>query len=138
MFLSMLLLTGCNSKHTPQVAYEIGAEHNFGTVKVKLDNDENQERFILYYTITNSGNESHFFSFIFTNDEVCLNNSNQFEYSDNTGSKIEFDETGYYTFYTSRVFYISYKNADLNIKNFIYEKYCNVEIPLGTFYFKNR
>ncbi|HBD06021.1 MAG TPA: hypothetical protein DCY93_01240, partial [Firmicutes bacterium] len=74
------------------MAYEIGAEHNIGNVNVKLDNDENQERFILHYNITNQGEESHFFSFAFTSDEIYLKNSNEFEYSDNLNSKIEFDE----------------------------------------------
>ncbi len=137
LLLSALLLTGCIGS-SPQIAYAIGTEHIFGTVKIKLDNDESQERFVLYYTITNPHDENHYFSFGFSHEEIYLRNSDQFEYSDNLGSKIEFDENGYYIFYTSRVFYISYKNADSNIKGFINEKDCTLNIPVGTFFFSKR
>jgi len=128
-------LVGCVEKETPQTVYLIGEEYSLGTVNVKVENDESQERFVLYYNILEQNNESHFFAFTFKHDEMCLKNSTQFKYSDNLDSKIEFNENGYYVFDESRVFYVSYKNADTDIKSIINDKNCILEFPTGTFAF---
>ncbi|MDE7297138.1 MAG: hypothetical protein K2N84_07740, partial [Clostridia bacterium] len=96
LLLSTLLLSGCTNNNTPQIVYSIGEEYNFGTVNVKVENDEVQERFVLYYNILGQEKENHFFAFTFIHDTNHLRNSEQFEYSDNLVSKIKFDENGYY------------------------------------------
>jgi hypothetical protein len=127
--------TGCLDNKTPQIVYAIGEECVIGTVNVKVENDEEQEQFILYYNITEQETYSHYFSFIFGYNMETVKNSEQFEYSDNLDSKIEFDENGYYVFDTSRIFYISYKNSSTEIKNIISSKECTLEFPIGTFAF---
>ncbi len=132
----LFLLAGCAEPTTPQIAYEIGVEHTFETIKVKLEHDEAQERFILYYNILEQETTTHFFAFtLHVSPSEFLTNSDQLAYTDNLGSKIEFDQDGYFTFYTSRIFYISYQNASDDIKNLIADKNCSIELPIGTFTF---
>ena len=135
ILISMLLLAGCTDNKTPQVVYLLGEEYFFDTINVKVENDEEQERFVLYYNILGQEKDSHFFAFTFTHNTYDLKNSEQFEYSDNLDSKIEFNENGYYVFNDSRIFYVSYKNADVDIKRIINDKDCIIEFPIGTFVF---
>ena len=51
MLLSMVLFTGCSGCETPQTVYLIGEEYTFETIKVKLENDEAKEQFVLYYEV---------------------------------------------------------------------------------------
>ncbi len=136
MLCSMLMLAGCTDNQTPQTVYSIGEEYTIETIKFKIENEESQERFILHYDILETQESStHYFSFILHIDTNLLKNSNEFEYTDNLNSSIEFDENGYYEFSTSRIFYISYKNASEDIKSNIKNKTCNIELPIGTFVF---
>ena len=115
MLLSMVLFTGCSGCETPQTVYLIGDEYTFETIKVKLENDEAKEQFVLYYEV--------------------LKNSNQFSYKDNLESEFSFNENGYYEFSNSKTFYISYKEANEEVKNLIKDKNCSIELPIGTFTF---
>ena len=135
MLLSMPLFIGCVKNETPQIVYLLGEEYNFNTVNVKVENDEVQERIVLYYNILEQEKESHFFAFTFIYNKYELKNSDRFDYSDNLGSLIEFNENGYYVFDDSRIFYISYKNADAEIKRIINDKNYIIEFPIGTFAF---
>ena len=135
------LFTGCHTDDCGcyAVAYEIGAEHVFRSFKIKLDHDEFEEQFVLYYDELDHSNSWNYFEFTLFDETKFeyLVNSNQFTYSDNLNSKIEFNENGYYEFYGSRIFYISYKNASEEIKNVIRSKKCSITVsPGGTFYFK--
>ncbi len=137
IFLLMITFTctGCFDNKTPQVVYSIGEEYVFDTTNVKVENDEEREQFILYYNVTGQEICSHYFAFTFSYDTEILKNSEQFEYFDDLDSEIEFDENGYYVFDTSKIFYISYKNSNTEIKNIINSKECILEFPIGTFAF---
>lgn len=135
MLLSMVLFTGCSGCETPQTVYLIGEEYTFETIKVKLENDEANEKFILYYEVLVQDKRTHYFSFTITNNTETLKNSNQFNYKDNLDSEIKFNENGYYEFSNSRTFYISYKEANAEVKSLIKDKICSIELPIGTFTF---
>jgi len=135
MLLSLILFTGCSGNKTPQTVYAIGEEYTFETIKVKLENDEVNERFVLYYEVLSQDESAHYFSFTIISDMKTLKNSNQFSYKDNFDSKIIFNENGYYEFSNSKTFYISYKEAKEDIKSLIKDKTCSIELPIGTFTF---
>lgn len=46
---------------------------------------------------------------------------NEFEYTDENGDIVELDEDGVYNFYGDKTFYVSYKNANENLKKAIEE-----------------
>ena len=120
MLLSMVLFTGCSGCETPQTVYLIGEEYTFETIKVKLENDEAKEQFVLYYEVLAQDESTHYFSFTIIN---------------NLESEISFNENGYYEFSNSKTFYISYKEANEEVKNLIKNKNCSIELPIGTFTF---
>ncbi len=131
---SLFLLVGCD-KSTPQIVYAIGYEHTFGRVKVKIEDDKQEEQFVVYYTIPEDDRYTHYFSFTFyLSNMEYLYNSDQFEYSDNLGSEIIFDENGYFVFYSSRTFYISYVNASDEVKSCIENDKYLINLSSGTFY----
>lgn len=128
--------SGCINKETPQIAYAIGEEHTFGMIKVKVEHDELQEKFIIHFNISEQNKDNrHWFHFTFNYDSNSLRNSEQFEYFDETDTKIEFNESGYYVFQTSKTFYVSYKNANTDVKAAIIDRKCNFDFGQGTFYF---
>ncbi|MDE6667284.1 MAG: hypothetical protein K2K38_02915 [Clostridia bacterium] len=119
----------------PIQIYNIGQEYAFNTFTVKVENDEVEQRFILYYTVTKEGQYSNSFTFDFGYKTFeHITNSKEFEYSTSDPDEIiTFDENGFYYFYGSRTFYISYKNANEEIKNSIANKEFNLSFPLGPF-----
>ncbi len=135
MLLSMVLFTGCSGCETPQSVYFIGEEYTFETIKVKLENDEAKEQFVLYYEVLVQDESTHYFSFTIINNTERLKNSNHFSYKDNLESEINFNENGYYEFNNSKTFYISYKEAKEEVKHLIKDKICSIELPMGTFIF---
>lgn len=135
MLLSMVLFTGCSGCETPQTVYLIGEGYTFETIKVKLENDEAKEQFVLYYEVLAQDESTHYFSFTIINNTETLKNSNQFSYKDNLESEFSFNENGYYEFSNSKTFYISYKEANEEVKNLIKDKNCSIELPIGTFTF---
>lgn len=135
MLFSMVLVTSCSGGETPQTVYLIGEKYTFETIKVKLENDEAKEQFVLYYEVLVQDESTHYFSFTIINNTEDLKNSNQFSYKDNLESEISFNENGYYEFSNSKTFYISYKEANEEVKNLIKNKICSIELPIGTFTF---
>ena len=133
-----MLLSGCSCDGNPQRVYFIGEEYAFGTVTVKVEDNEIEQRYVLYYTVTKEEEYSNSFTFNFTyNTCETIKNSPEFEYStSDPDEEIAFDENGYYWFYGSRTFYISYKNANEEIKNIIANKECNIELSFGTFVYQ--
>ncbi len=136
LFLLFLLPSCKNEDSSRQQAYQMGVEHTFGSSTIKLSDDKENERFVLEYKTSEQGNNTYFFSFeLNISTSESLSNSDQFEYSDNLGSNIIFDKNGYYAFYTSRTFYISYKNANESVKNIILSKqYISISTLSKTFY----
>lgn len=55
----------------------------------------------------------------------------ELEYTDENGDIIEFDENGYYWFYGDKTFYVSYQNANENLKKSIQESILNREIKFS-------
>lgn len=72
MLLSMVLFTGCSGRETPQTVYLIGEEYTFETIKVKLENDEAKEQFVLYYEVLAQDESTHYFSFTIINNTETL------------------------------------------------------------------
>ncbi len=135
LFTSLFLLVGCGYGRSLQKAYAIGYEHTFGTVKIKIENHEQEEEFVIYYTISEDDTHTHYFSFTFYLSSIeWIRNSDQFTYSDSLGCEIIFDENGYFEFYTSRIFYISYMNASDEVKSCIENDNYLIELSSGTFY----
>ena len=56
-------------------------------------------------------------------------------YYNSLGEEIVFDDNGYYLFNTNITIYISYKNANQEIKTAIANRRCNISLPFGTFVF---
>ncbi len=137
LFLFLVTFAGCKyGDLSKQQAYEMGVEHSFGDVTVRLSQDEENERFVLECKISEKSDEVRLFSFeLNISATESLNNCEQFDYGDNLGSQIVFGENGYYEFYSDRIFYISYKNADENVKKIILDKkYISISTLSKTFY----
>ncbi len=134
-----VLLSGCSCNLTPQEIYFIGEEYAFETVTVKVEDDEAEQRYVLYYTVTKEDGNDHSFTFNFTyNTCETIRNSDEFKYyTSDPDEEITFNENGYYYFYGSRTFYITYKNASEEIKNSIENKTCNISFSFGTFIYNN-
>ena len=134
-----VLLSGCTCHWTEQEIYAIGREYEFNNVTVKVEDDVAEERFIWYYTVNDDDTSKHSFCFEFyLSAGNTLSNSSEFEYSTSDPDEvIEFDENGYYRFYGSRIFYISYKNANEEIKNSIKNKECGLSFSFGSFEYYN-
>ena len=137
LFLLIVTFAGCKyGDLSKQQAYQMSVEHSFGDMTVRLSQDEENERFVLECKISEKSDEVHLFSFdLNISVTESLNNSEQFDYGDNLGSQIAFDKNGYYEFYSERIFYISYKNADENVKKIISDKkYISISTLSKTFY----
>lgn len=132
-----IVLVGCEPPSSPQRVYKIGQEYELGNITVKVEDDSERERYILYYDNSDDG-EINAFAFSFKYNNKSLSNSNEFAYSDNLDNTIEFDQDGYYWFYGERTFYVSYKNADAEIKQVIAEQACNISFSFGTFVYDNK
>lgn len=136
LFALCSLCAGCIGNGTPQKVYYIGAEYTFGAVNAKVEHDEVQEQFVIRYDISKQDADSwHEFHFTLRYNLNELRNSENFEYFDESNSLIEFDENGYYIFYTSKIFYVSYKNANTDIKSIITNRKCELNFGVGTFIF---
>lgn len=135
----IILISGCSCDGNPQPIYYIGEEYIFDTVTVKVEDDVAEEKYILYYTVNEDDTYKHSFCFEFhLNASETLINSTEFEYStSDLDEVIEFDENGYYCFYGSRIFYVSYKNANEEIKNSIKNKECSIYCFIGLFKYYN-
>ena len=119
----VVLFTGCiENPSTPQRLYDIGREYVFGdTLKFKIENDMENEQFVIIYEDIKGTDTEHFFYFGFYdyNSVGYLFNPSYFEYSDNLGSEIVFNEDGHYDFIGDRTFYVVYKNSPEEIKTAI-------------------
>lgn len=128
----MLSLTGCI--HRPQAVYYIGQEYLLGDLTVKTVDEKENERYVIYCIDAQSRTEEHYFDFNFTyNTCLSLRNSDEFEYTDDLGNDIIFDEKGYFCFSGSRTFYVSYKNSSEEIKQAIKNEECNISFGVGLF-----
>ena len=150
----VLLFVGCHYKGVRFYDYYIGEEIQFSNGSAKLDIDIDNERFI-YYRNVDSDKQWGSFSFGFrdhltgkdythnptqVDDVRTFDYSKEFEITDKDGNKIVFtdlDSTSSgiygYEYYGSNVFYISYKNANTEIKEAIEkDRYC---ISAGGFRF---
>lgn len=119
----VVLLAGCiETPTTPQIAYDVDREYIIGdTLKFKIENDAENERFIVIYEDIEGTDRERYFNFGFHdfNSAGCLFNPSYFEYSDNLGSEIVFNEDGHYDFIGDRTFYVVYKNSPEEIKTAI-------------------
>ena len=135
----VLLFVGCGP-YSRVRKYYIGEEIVFSNGSAKLDIDIDNERFI-YYDNVASDKQWGSFSFGFrdhltgkdytdnptqVDDVRTFDYSKEFEITDKDGNKIVFtdlDSTSSgiygYEYYGSNVFYISYKNANAEIKEAI-------------------
>jgi hypothetical protein len=119
----IVLLAGCiETPTTPQRLYDIGREYIIGdTLKFKIENDAENERFIVIYEDINGTNKERYFNFYFHdfNSASRLFEPSYFEYSDNLGSEIVFNDDWHYDFIGDRTFYVVYKNSPEEIKTAI-------------------
>ena len=139
IFTIMLIIIGfcfgCNCNHTPQKVYKIGIQYVTDSCDYIVSHDSIEERFVFEF-IDKDSSTDNFFNFIFTyNNLNSLRNSAEFTYYNNSGEEILFDENGYYVFNANITIYISYRNANQEIKSEIANRNCNISLPLGTFIF---
>lgn len=134
-----LLLAGLSScfqcgPGSAQPIYQFGVEYNFKQSIIRVDHDTDEENFIFYYTDKGSSSDYNFyFTFTFSTILDTLFNSEEFEYVDGEGNEIVFDENGHYYFNGDKVIYISYKNANEEIKSSIANEQFSISIGCGTF-----
>ena len=146
--ISFILLTSClfcfssciDDFNSQERAYDIGREYILGdNLKFKIENDVENEVFVITYDNINETNEelSFCFGFYDFNTTSCFYNPSYFEYSDNLGSIIIFNEDEYYMFTGDRIFYVSYKNSPDNIKTAIANSEYSISCFCGGFYVQN-
>lgn len=123
-----------------QRIYLIGQKQTFNDgSELLIELDKENERFI--YSMTDTSQSLHCFYFYFSNMPYSPNpiretNSAEFIYTDSDGNEIVFDETGYYRYNGSKIIYISYKNANDEIKTSINENGFTLETEQGSFYMR--
>ena len=122
---SILLCAACGPD-SAQPIYHFGREYEFNNYIIKAELNAEEENFLCCYKV--KSNSAHcVFSFKFTYNTLTeLNNSIEFEYSDDNGNEIVFDENGYYTFTGDKTICISYKNANEEIKSAISDEQFSV------------
>ena len=101
--MTIAFLAACNPQ-SPQELFNIGKTHWFGQNSIRVEDDKANEQYVIYYNIDDEYTYTLFFSFTFTNERsvFSLTNSDEFDYTDNLGSEIVF-ENGYYLFYGLRL-----------------------------------
>ncbi len=125
----LCVLTACQQK---QRIYEIGETYEFNGYSVRIDLEADNERFVIDYT-EKDYEYSHHFEFCFTYSTETLHNSDEFEYVDGENNPIVFDEYGY-DFTGDKIIYVSYANANEEIKSAISDE--NFSINLGSKLFR--
>ncbi len=119
----LIIIATCNGcivdVEKPYEGYVMGYKYELTTYTIQAVDDKENERFVITYTSLVDGNSLFFqceFSYVVGEQ---LKNSNEFSYTDNLDSDIVFNEDGYYEFTGNRIFYVSYKNANVEIKESI-------------------
>ena len=131
-----VIFTACDDFSTPQRGYDIGREYVFGdTLKFKIENDIENEQFVITYECISENDEKLHFSFGFNSRDIEVYKYDPlFQYSDNLGSEITFNEYGCYYFTGDRTFYVSYKNASEEIKTVIANNEYSISSSCGEFF----
>lgn len=116
ILLVIILISLCSCSHSPMITYCIGMEYNFGSI---YDDKEN-ERFIMTY-INNSTYKSTFsFRFASSDYEYVYKfdgSNDDFLITSDDDIPLELDESGYYTFNSTKTFYAYYNKLETNIKD---------------------
>ncbi len=125
------LIIGCigffGCVHSPQVVYRIGRLYSFDYANFILTIDKENEVFVFEYDSKMEG--SNWFYFVFTHHtSMEYINGDEFEYLDNLGGQIVFDENGVFEFEGEKIFCISYANASEEIKSVINQGYFEVHV----------
>ena len=122
-FLALLLLplaglclwTGCGPDSAQEI-YHFGQEYDCTQCIIKVDHEIAGEKFVYSYTEKINSTQCDFcFTFNY-NTLIDLTNSNEFDYTTSDGNEIIFDASGHYSFVGDKIIYISYKNANNDIK----------------------
>ncbi len=133
-----LLLAGLSScfqcgPGSAQPIYHFGIEYDFTQCLIRAEHEESEMRFEFYYTHIDRTYDCSFY-FVFTGEFLeHLYNDTEFSYTDENGNEIVFDENGHYYFNGDKVIYISYENANEEIKSSIANEQFSISIGCGTF-----
>ena len=133
----VVCLFGCvEQPTTPKRLYDIGREYVFGdTLKFKIENDAENEQFVITYECISENDEKLHFIFGFNSRDIeVYTYDSLFQYSDNLGSEITFNEYGCYYFTGDRTFYVSYKNTSEEIKTAIANNEYSISSSCGEFF----
>jgi len=131
--ISVLSLSSCISNESPQQYYFIGEVYDYETCSFLLEIDDENERLIYSFIVKKNG-ATDYFSFVFSSSDnsIWIRDMNEindnFDFFYQSGEKLVFNEEHYVVLDTSNVIYISYENANEEIKNVIKRKDFRVSI----------
>ncbi len=129
----MMAFGGCEENECPIIGYYMGTHYELNSCDVQVDIDENEEEFVFDY-IDKDPNARLFFVFTFTyNNLTHLRNSPEFDYVDDDGNELVFDEDGYSRLNGDQIIHISYHHANEEIKSVIASKKFSVSFGFGSF-----
>ena len=132
----IIAFTGCSGGVTRLSPYHFGVKYNLNTCEVLVTFDKEDEKFIFEYTDKDSKAELYFDVNFTYHTIITLSNSPEFDYTDKDGNELIFDENGYYVCNGDQIFYISYKNANAEIKEAISKGEFNISFGFGIFVLK--
>ena len=108
--LSLICLSGCDNS-SPQRIYRFGDTENFGEdLTVATSWVQEEERFVIDINKKDNHQMQFWFDMGTTNAEISEDfktDGMKITFDDNV--EVSFDEKGFYTFETSKKFYVSYK-----------------------------
>ena len=132
----IIAFSGCIYGVTPQYAYHFGIKYKLIDGDILVTFDKEDEKFIFEYT-DKDPSASLYFNVEFTYHTVTtLINSPEFDYADRDGNILVFDENGHYVCDGDQILYVSYKNANEEIKDAISKGEFNISFGFGPFVLK--
>ncbi len=131
--LLMMALSGCKTGDCGIISYYMGIQYEFEDCDIRVDLDENEEEFVFDY-VDKDPDSSLLFEFSFDYKNFThLHNSPEFDYVDDDGHELVFNEKGYCRFFGDQIIHISYHHANDEIKSAIASKTFSISFGSGSF-----
>lgn len=135
LLILIFMLTGCSTNSAEDFAIQINAQYTYSWNDNEITNElyieKDDERFVWICDGIENKNDS--FYFIFSYDDIYLENSDEFTYSTSENFDVKFkiiDDQSIekYEFYGSITIYISYASASKETKDIINNNSYDIEI----------
>ena len=144
LLILLALFSACGySRKSKQMVYKVGEEYELGKTGIvhKVEHDSEREQFVYYFSASKSklrpeADEGIFYFILFDDDDSQETYGtippaySGLVITDESGAPVAFDEEGRYCFQgkIDKIFYISYKDADEQVKKAINDNRYTIEV----------